>query len=664
MSAESGLDAPVNRRRWFRGAQALRQWRSSQSFLIRQQTVLLYGHDGPPAAWERRQRTWQAAADKLASCASRRPARSMRLVVYDIQDEDRPHRCPARPFPFNRDGRPARVRPRLSGLPTIVLQVARQHGRSRKWRAWLAEVAGRTSSSCRSSAGQPRGVRYPLSLSRAESASRRAQRSEFHRGRRRHHRAAHRRAQRGGTAAGEEHRGAAATSSRQTVYHAPPTQRLLADYLRDCPRRGGRAAGASCSPFAPCGREKRRSPSCAGPRREHFRPDGERHPQRAQPAWRNRSRSCRDNLRRILDGRLRRRRSRLERERGERVDQPRRDRRQRGAVPRAARDAGRPMRRAQFAGLLPAASPLRASAAGGARARDLRAAFPGRRWRTACSNAFCAQPGRAPSPPIPTSCSSTIDEKSLAGNGEGGRALAMAAPWCTPNWSRGLAAQKAARTSSFDNHVHRRRTASGPQDDAEAVRGGARAGHAKHLLPVSCACRRRSTRKGHPPSPTTPGQLGPRPHQLRPIRRRWSPLVPPLILPKETHRRTGPHHLQGGRRRRRPALTSCRETVPAAGRSRRWPAPHRLRPRLRRPPTRDDLVLAWARRPPAAFRKVSFVDLYEDFNRSSRKRPAAEFAGKILIIGTAATGLQDLRVTPLDHLHPGAENPRHRDRET
>src|SRR6185369_17976841 len=48
-------------------------------------------------------------------------------------------------------------------------------------------------------------------------------------------------------------------------------------------------------------------------------------------------------------------------------------------------------------------------------------------------------------------------------------------------------------------------------------------------------------------------------------------------------------------------------------------------------------------------------DLYEDFNRKARTRPADEFKDKIVIIGTAASALQDLRVTPLSNLHPGAE---------
>jgi adenylate cyclase len=71
-------------------------------------------------------------------------------------------------------------------------------------------------------------------------------------------------------------------------------------------------------------------------------------------------------------------------------------------------------------------------------------------------------------------------------------------------------------------------------------------------------------------------------------------------------------------------------------------------------PDSDDIVLAW-RGAKGSFPRVSFSDLYEEFNKSKRTRPADEFTGKILIIGTAASGLQDLRVTPLDSLQPGAE---------
>jgi adenylate cyclase len=71
-------------------------------------------------------------------------------------------------------------------------------------------------------------------------------------------------------------------------------------------------------------------------------------------------------------------------------------------------------------------------------------------------------------------------------------------------------------------------------------------------------------------------------------------------------------------------------------------------------PDADDFVLAW-RGKAGQFPRVSYSDLYEDFNRLKRVRPRNEFTGKIVIIGAAASGLQDLRVTPITTLHPGAE---------
>jgi adenylate cyclase len=128
-------------------------------------------------------------------------------------------------------------------------------------------------------------------------------------------------------------------------------------------------------------------------------------------------------------------------------------------------------------------------------------------------------------------------------------------------------------------------------------------------------------------------------------------LVPPLALPSETWSRTGlitfmPDPDGVGRR------YLLRETVGG------WQIPS-LPARVAadlgyRIPDQDSLVLAW-RGAAGSFPRVSFVDLYEDFLRSARKRPANEFAGKVVIVGTAATGLQDLRVTPMHGLHPGAE---------
>jgi len=127
-------------------------------------------------------------------------------------------------------------------------------------------------------------------------------------------------------------------------------------------------------------------------------------------------------------------------------------------------------------------------------------------------------------------------------------------------------------------------------------------------------------------------------------------LIPPLILPPE-HWRAGlitfkEDHDGVGRR------YILRETVGG------WQIPSlpaRLAFDLGYPvPDADDMVLAW-RGTKDAFPRVSFSDLYEDFNKSRRTRPGDEFTGKIVIVGAEATALGDLRVTPIDTLHPGAE---------
>jgi adenylate cyclase len=128
-------------------------------------------------------------------------------------------------------------------------------------------------------------------------------------------------------------------------------------------------------------------------------------------------------------------------------------------------------------------------------------------------------------------------------------------------------------------------------------------------------------------------------------------LVPPLALPESVYGRTGlidfiedPDGV--GRR------YLLRETVGG------WQIPSlpaRVAFDLGFPvPDQDSLVLDW-RGAAKSFPRVSFSDLYEEFDRSAKQRPADEFAGKIVIVGAAATGLQDLRVTPMSHTHPGAE---------
>jgi adenylate cyclase len=71
-------------------------------------------------------------------------------------------------------------------------------------------------------------------------------------------------------------------------------------------------------------------------------------------------------------------------------------------------------------------------------------------------------------------------------------------------------------------------------------------------------------------------------------------------------------------------------------------------------PQRDDMLLAW-RGAAYSFRHIPYAELYEDFSRERPLRPQDELSGKIVIIGTAATGLHDMRATPVASLYPGIE---------
>ncbi|MFP5384366.1 MAG: CHASE2 domain-containing protein [Gammaproteobacteria bacterium] len=68
----------------------------------------------------------------------------------------------------------------------------------------------------------------------------------------------------------------------------------------------------------------------------------------------------------------------------------------------------------------------------------------------------------------------------------------------------------------------------------------------------------------------------------------------------------------------------------------------------------DAMLLNW-RGKPFTYRYASFSDVYLDLQRETRTRPADEFAGKIVIIGSTAAGLHDIKGTPLDKQFPGVE---------
>lgn len=71
-------------------------------------------------------------------------------------------------------------------------------------------------------------------------------------------------------------------------------------------------------------------------------------------------------------------------------------------------------------------------------------------------------------------------------------------------------------------------------------------------------------------------------------------------------------------------------------------------------PARAEILLNWRGQPPA-FHTVSFAPLYADLLKQKRERPADEFAGKILVIGSTAPSLFDLKPTSIARDHPGLE---------
>lgn len=75
-----------------------------------------------------------------------------------------------------------------------------------------------------------------------------------------------------------------------------------------------------------------------------------------------------------------------------------------------------------------------------------------------------------------------------------------------------------------------------------------------------------------------------------------------------------------------------------------------------RVPDQQSMILGW-RGGVRAQKRISYADLYADFigSQAERKRPADELAGKIVIIGTAASGLHDIRSTPVDALYPAVQ---------
>jgi 5,10-methylenetetrahydrofolate reductase len=213
--------------------------------------VLLYGTTPPRAGSD--ETAVRSASAKLAARLASLPLDG--VVVYDIQDESGRTAVP-RPFAFTGTIDPreyARLLTGCTGRPAITYKCVGGHD-ERAWQGWLDETARAFGAGFLSIVGRPTsGVRHPLALSKAIRLA-----------------AAHPAGFIiGGVAIAERHTAERSEAARllgksiegcgyfisQTVYSAQASERLLADYLRDC-------RGASVQPrrivlsFAPAGREK------------------------------------------------------------------------------------------------------------------------------------------------------------------------------------------------------------------------------------------------------------------------------------------------------------------------------------------------------------------------------------------------------------------------
>jgi 5,10-methylenetetrahydrofolate reductase len=213
-------------------------------------TLVLYGTT-PPRAGATAEIV-RNAAEKLA--ARVRPLPLDGIVVYDIQDESGRTASP-RPFAFTGTVDPrdySRLLRELTGKSAITYKCVGANDEA-AWNAWLG-AAARVGVQFLSIVGRPTsGVRYPLSLSRAIRLA-----------------AAHPAGFTvGGVVIAERHTAERSEAARmlakgiegcgyfisQTVYHAGASERLLADYARDC-RGAGIEPRRVVLTFSPVGRDK------------------------------------------------------------------------------------------------------------------------------------------------------------------------------------------------------------------------------------------------------------------------------------------------------------------------------------------------------------------------------------------------------------------------
>ena len=71
-------------------------------------------------------------------------------------------------------------------------------------------------------------------------------------------------------------------------------------------------------------------------------------------------------------------------------------------------------------------------------------------------------------------------------------------------------------------------------------------------------------------------------------------------------------------------------------------------------PERRDLRLHW-NGPALSYDRIPYAELYRDLTRREPRRPQDELTDKVVVVGTTASGLHDLRTTPMGSLFPAVE---------